>query len=73
MFPFRYGSWFVEFRQHLLPELVASGVGIVSVLHQMAGEVCRFACGPVVQRQPAVYDTASASQRYITPGCDIRV
>lgn len=62
VFSFRYGSWSVELRQHLLPELFASGFGSMSVLHQVAGDVFRLAYDPVVQRQPAVHDTASASQ-----------
>lgn len=67
----RYGSRSVKLGQHLLPELFASRLGSMSVLHQVARKVYRFAYDQVRQRQPAVDDTASASQRYQTPVCPI--
>lgn len=64
---FRYGSRSVELGQHLLPEFFAAGFSRLSVLHQMVGEIFGFTHYPVMQRQPAVCDTASASQRYNQP------
>ena len=67
VFSLRYGSWFVELRQHLLPELFASGFGSMSVFHPVAGDGNGIASNPVLQRQSAVHDTAPATQWYITP------
>lgn len=39
---FRNGSWSVELREHLLPELFASGFSSMSVFHLLAGESFRF-------------------------------
>lgn len=36
----------------------------MSILHQVAGEVFRVTYDPIMQGQPAVHNTASASQRY---------
>ena len=69
----RDGSRSVKFGQHLLLELFASGLGSVSVLCQMAGEVFRSAHNPVMQRQPAVHNTAAASQRCVIPVCHLTV
>lgn len=60
---FRNGSWSVELGEHLLPELCASGFGIMSVLHLLAGENFRFTHNSDVQRQPAVQYAVTASKR----------
>lgn len=65
--PCRYGTRSFKLGEHLLSELVTSGLSSMSVIHQVAGEVCSSAFNPVLQRQPAIHDTAPASQRYIKP------
>lgn len=69
--PCRYGTRSFKLGEHLLSELVTSGLSSMSVVHQVAGEVCSSAFNPVLQRQPAIHDTAPASQRYIKPVCHI--
>lgn len=59
----RNGSWSVELRKHLLPELFTSGFGSMSILHLLAGENFRFTRESGVQRQPGVQYSLTTSKR----------